>query len=318
MKSENDPPPFRRFAIYFMAFTVIAYPIALFINVFQFAEYAIELDGGQYQQIFVPPPHEIIEAGDNLTFLWMAPNAGAESVGWPMEAAGGKLFLPANGLTVYNGQTSRHLWHNDSEPTQLHITENIVYVAVDHVHTLNSYIEALDIQSGTTLWHIGPLRGGKYFSHLNVHDNLVYVRTSAPSTCRLHSADTGKSFFVIDGPSCILPEDIRSELPLSYNPDYFLWSPKTTGIWQFNELVSNEAVSEGIVFGLTENGRLEGRDMESGDVVYSVQFSPDKMHRVSWNGTPYKHKVAVDTANKLVYVWFVDSEQLFAFQFLDE
>jgi len=257
---------------------------------------------------------EIVETGDNVTFLWMVENIDTQSNGWWMEAADEKLFVPTNGLTVYNGQTGSLLWHNDSEPDQFEVTKNAVYITVGNL-SINPHIEALDIQSGARLWYVGTSVKIKSIANLRVHDDLVYIQPLRHSYGRLYSADTGDFLFE---ENTTLSEKEIEELAPSYNPDYFLWPPKTTDIWQFDELVSNEAISEKVVFGLTGNDRLEGRDMESGDVIYSVQFSPEKMHRVNWKGMSYRHKVAVDTANNLVYVWFVDSLQLFAFEFSSE
>lgn len=132
MTSKNDPPPLRGYVIGILLFAVIAYPIALFINVFQFSEYAEELDAGQYEQIFHPPPHEIIETGDNMTLLWVTENVDTQSNGWWIEAADEKLFLPTNGLTVYNGQTDSMLWHSDTKPDSLQVAGNAAYIVADN------------------------------------------------------------------------------------------------------------------------------------------------------------------------------------------
>jgi len=330
MASENVQPPEKKkrvgCAIGIMVFIIMLFQVARFIGEFQFSEYAEEIDAGQYKQIFYPPPHEILETGDNVTILWMVENVATQSNGWWMEAADEKLFVPTNGLTVYNGQTGSTLWHSDTKPDSLQTEGNAVYIVADNHAMIPPYIEALDIQSGAKLWHVRTSIMVKYIINLRVHDDLVYADSYA-SYGRLYSSDTGD--FLFEANSTLSEKEIE-ELAPSYNPDYFLGSPKTTNpdyfvglptttdLWQFDELISNEAISEEVNFGVTGNNRLEGRDMESGDVIYSVQFSPEKMHRVSWNGVSYKHKVAVDTANNLVYVWFVDSEQLFAFAFSPE
>ncbi len=327
--SDNNQPPekgkLRACAIGILMFALISYPIARFIGEFQFSEYAAELDAGQYKQIFDPPYHEMLATSTNITFLWVAQDIFAQSDGMWMVAADERVFLTINGTTAYNGKTGQFLWHNDIKPDRLQATENAVYITAKQSFTADPYVEALDVQSGAMLWQGVPLTGIKYISHLRVYDDLVYVATGPVDTYRLYSANTGDLLFVGDDSLrkvqdnrfvVVLPEETIAELPSSYEADYFLWPQVSTDIWQSDELVSNEEITGKIVFGLTQNGSLEGRDLKSGDVIFAVQFSPEKIHRVNWKGVPYPYKVAVDTANNLVYVWLVDSQQLFAFSFL--
>jgi outer membrane protein assembly factor BamB len=78
------------------------------------------------------------------------------------------------------------------------------------------------------------------------------------------------------------------------------------------EVVSNIALSKGILFFLTEDALLWAVDEDTGEILGSVQFTPNNLRF----NVPYDHHVAA--TSEFVIVYLGDSRQLFAFRFSPE
>jgi len=87
----------------------------------------------------------------------------------------------------------------------------------------------------------------------------------------------------------------------------------TTGdlLWTYPNLISNVAIGESVAFFLNEQATLVAVDIQTGDLVGEVNFSP--RIEVSVNNL-----FQVATNDTVVLVYFSDSRELFAFEFSEK
>ncbi len=79
-------------------------------------------------------------------------------------------------------------------------------------------------------------------------------------------------------------------------------------LWQYEDVLSNVAVTDSTAFFLTKNVQLVAVDISNGKIVGKVSFTPD------WVDDPVNSAFYVASNAGIVVVYFGDSRQLFAFR----
>ena len=88
-------------------------------------------------------------------------------------------------------------------------------------------------------------------------------------------------------------------------------------IWQMSEsgsnlLVSHVAISNDIVYVLTESSELQARSIHNGELLGSLSFQPSLAEKnVNFSNNTFNLAASLD----VVVVYFGHSKQLFAFRF---
>lgn len=271
------------------------------------------------------PFYEVVPTTENIALLWVKNEVVPNSSYPRMLAANNKIFFPMHGLSAFESDTGKWIWRTDIEPDQLYATEDSLYFAVHRTSGSWPYVGALDLNDGSIIWR-GHQIGGVKFMGISFVDNLVYAHARTPgSIYKLYDSQTGEllftgdnSFYKVRDNRTLyeIPESIIQELPPSYDGRKFFWyfsSQKDTNIWQYDRLISNEVVADQITWGMTTDGTLEGRHIQSGEVYFSAQFSTEEFTRDDGKGYTYTYRIAVDSVDGFVFVWLSSSEQLFAF-----
>ena len=180
-------------------------------------------------------------------------------------------------------------------------------------------ITAYELQTGETKWATvlrnPPSRGMislyETDSRVYVGANHSYILDSGTGELLAHTAiqPTSKEAF----PQHFLNETV-------YKNNYtilYRWDPgyssiraidhdKDVDLWKVNNAASNPVLFNNIIYYLTTAGKLVGVNADTGEFIRSLQFD-----------APSLASLAVDQSTGVVYVWLQNSNQLFAFEIVD-
>jgi len=195
-------------------------------------------------------------------------------------------------------------------------------------------VTALDLDNGKIVWSTN-LPFTRSVTKLLVQDNILYVDTVSENHFLLET-ETGKILQTISySESENVPtwSDHKMNLEFAGNIMYF---QKQTGlpsgevdIIAIDKLTGNQLWSSGVpaatriaansfgVYVLTLEGKLLRFDPANGSSSELMQFTPPPIQNYySERGTAWKlgYYVAADTNNQLIFVYFEDSAQLFAYR----
>jgi outer membrane protein assembly factor BamB len=86
-------------------------------------------------------------------------------------------------------------------------------------------------------------------------------------------------------------------------------------IWEKEDAVSNVAVSNSIAFYVTIDGEVMAIDAQTGETMGRLKFNTEELVDINTSDNPPYYVEAVDD---MVFVYFGDTWQLFAFRFSQE
>jgi outer membrane protein assembly factor BamB len=269
--------------------------------------------------------HRVISDDPGLEELWTHSNVIERGDFFEMAAAQKTVFLLGKSTFLETGTVfaidasdgETQLWQDRGPSLNgqgiLYATSKALYVG-----TLGrAYLTAYDLRTGKRLWSQRLIPAERGVDSIYVVNDKIYV--SATNVQFILQADTGKILgtFDLEKP---LPSDFKLEYlydPIITENVSFVWDPGLTTVraidrqtdhdlWEINNSASNPAATESAVYLLTTEGALLSLDLQSGEVLASVQF--DK---------PSAGYVAVDQDFGLLYVYLYDNDQLFAFKIVD-
>jgi len=158
---------------------------------------------------------------------------------------------------------------------------NDIYLRTDQVtfRRLGTSLLAMDTKSQAIMWEANINR--LYYQGPFFTDDTIFIRTARDGLGRVYAIDR-------------------------HNGEVLWYTEK-------NIASNNIAVTNNVVYLLTEQGSLLGLDARNGDIIASVEFQPKPfLLRDSIGHVGYY--VAVDEAAALLYAILGDSRQLFAFK----
>lgn len=230
-------------------------------------------------------------------------------------------------------------WHLDDFASSLFATASVLYVG-DYRE-----IRAYDPRTGGLLWISDqlPVRA-RNVSYLLVDDNLIYAESQMAHLLR---ANTGEVVLNIDkdgyGGIKEVLRQTNTQVPAEFF-DHFTDATLTRdtqfirGVAEFRGgvraidrptgkilwerptgVLSNVAATESVLYFLTFDRQLLGLDTRTGEVVTAVQFEASPLpNSEADRGLTGGYYVAVDAEAGMVYAYFGDSAQLFAFKIVDD
>jgi outer membrane protein assembly factor BamB len=257
-----------------------------------------------------------------------------------MAASQGKVFVEGMlgqtegyaEMLAFQGQDGSLAWRSNEfiPDARLVATSETLYAGENGYATIISY----DLKTGKVLWS-RRMPGGRSIQQLNVIDNIVYVVSSAG--IHFLKADTGEILKTFtNSPSTKTIQDAMAQLvspqPVQIKSEYFEgaafipydlrfkdgWAiDAKTGeqLWNVaGGTLSNIVISTSAVYVLNFDRELLILNPESGAVLASVRFEPDKKTVNTNNGFAQSFYVAVDEPTGMIYVFLGDGTQLFAFK----
>ncbi len=227
-----------------------------------------------------------------------------------VEAAGNDAFRGAGGIAVYSSQISNIAWQKKITGT-LGIDELALYddliITEGGSRALTPQYLLIDAADGTiinafdytdTLPPISPyayLYGNRHLDSPEMFNRWVDVFQN------VYQAPIAQSGYVI----------LRDENGVQVGTISVLKEIDASRMWFTpNVVLSNVAVNREFALFLTQTSELIVAKLETGEQMGSVKFSPSEAQMIEDGG----FFVAVNEDN-LIFVYFGDSRQLFAFEF---
>lgn len=246
-------------------------------------------------------------------------------------AFGGKVFFLGStdstepfGIVAMQGDNGKALWVKQSNFSNLAVNSDALYVGKQ------SYIYALDIETGDEIWSTKLPGLHNNVMYLYAVDNILYTRGST-SGQHLKDIKTGNVFDTTQ-PFKSLPAGILNYVPAitkekiflgaglyiaqsgtayQRSPYQFLWRTEKENV------ISNVAASENVAYFLTYDDELLMLDANTGDKLGAIHFEPSINFFEDMGASQHDgYRIAVDGENNLLYVILGDSNQMFAFEIL--
>ncbi len=257
----------------------------------------------------------------NGEILWQG-GSGTESA---LNANSSALYVGSSGLgrvTAYNLHSGQVSWSerlsNTRSVRRIYIFDDLLQVSASFENFL-----LLRADSGEIVQRFNHKLEQDFFL---IIDQIMFVQQPTLTVLQAIDLQTDSLIWEADveqayyqGPvftaDVILIRTRRHGLGSVYAID------RRTGsiLWRTKEdIISNLAATDSIVYALTLDGKLLGLNLHTGEEVASVKFDPSPF-AINEPGTPVVggYHVAADNDEGLVYVTLGDSAQLFAFRIVD-
>jgi len=266
---------------------------------------------------------------------------------------GGSQIVAAEGVVIIGGVLSPTVefplfaldaadgslrWASDEFVNSLFATSSVLYVG-DYRE-----IRAYGPRTGGLLWISEPLPvGTRNVVYLLVEDNLIYAESQMAHLLR---ANTGEVILNM-GQGLSTIEQTLQQMNIQVPPEFFdsfidvtltrdtqfirgvaefrggvraIDRPTGKILWERpTGILSNVAATESVLYFLTFDRQLLGLDTRTGEVVIAVQFEASPLPtQDAEQGLTGGYYVAVDAEAGMVYAYFGDSAQLFAFKIVDD
>jgi len=187
------------------------------------------------------------------------------------------------------------------------------------------------LETGETIWSTS-LPNARSVSIIYPADGLVYANTFGGY--RLVSEKDRAVIFQQSRGNLNLDwlKKLEAEIGTAIDPDYFYVLVSGGGtillsdgvirdartkqaLWDINDpdlSIIRLASSETMLFILTRNGNVEGRDLRTGAMFSSIGIDPSTLPPSDGEGHGNTYRLAVDKDENLLYIYLGDTKQLFA------